>query len=191
MRKRSEVIPSPVPSLPVALPEPPLFVSANGSDAVLPGDFASITERVFVNDALAEYNRLEAALTLGDQRSDYGTLLKALDQAEQNARGAHRLYVTAKVVHQKYELDAEPVQAAMWESAQVALQREKDAGERKKQITDADVRMMASTMFPDEWQSIQLQRAKAKAMVEHVERLAELWMNRCRTLSTMLGTLRK
>lgn len=184
--------PTPRPSAPAAAEEPPLFDSPNApGKPQLAKDFGAIVERVFAVDALGQYERLEKALTIGEQRADYGTVLRALDQAEDNARTAHRLYVGAKVERERYLMDAAVVTGAMWSKATDALQREKADGLRNKQITDGDVRAMAATLFPDQWRENELGVVKVKAMEEHLLRLADLWASRCRSLQVVLSTLRK
>lgn len=197
-------VPPPPPPMPpnTGAPAPggdvPLFANTNKRTPANPlqvpslsPDMEAITETVFVDDALAEYNRLTAALTVGESRTDYGTVLKALDNAEANARDAHRLFCTAKLEAKRFDLDADVVEAAMWSEATASLQAEKDAGQRNKAITDTDVRNKAQAMFPDEYRATLLKREKVKRMVDQMERLADLWFSRCRDVNTMLSTLRK
>jgi hypothetical protein len=170
---------------------PPLFEHANR--ARLAEGFQQIVETIFVAlpDVKREYDRLVAQLRVGERRSDNATLREALDDAEDNARRAHALYLTARTEQERFELDAEPAGAAMWEKATRVLQQEKDQGLRSKQITDADVRAMAATLFPDEWRSHNLRLAEVKKMVEGCQHLAELWKRRCSSLETLLQTLRR
>src|SRR5258706_3487080 len=105
MRRRSEVVggaqatiengeaPSCLPKDRDPAPPPGLqIVSHHGTGPALTQGFERIVERVFdLPDPLAEYDRLERELKLGDQRTDYGSLQKALDSAEDNARIAHKL----------------------------------------------------------------------------------------------------
>lgn len=175
-----------------AINPPPLFASANqGEQYQLPVGYQRIVESIHVPDPEAEYARLERALTVGEQRTDYGSLNAALDRAEDNARAAHRLYLAAKLQRERYELEAEPVIGAMRDQATAKLEQEKVAGTRKKQITDADVRAYAATMFPDEWTAQQMALSQVQAMEKMLERLADLWLRRCSSLATMLSSLRK
>jgi hypothetical protein len=151
--------------------------------------FARIVERVFdLPDPDAEYQHLEQALTVGSQEFD--SLFAALDSAESNARRAHRLYVNARLEHDRYTHDCEVVTAALWSAAQASLQADKDAGLRTKQITDSDTRHKASELYPDEYRDISTRTAKADGMLKHLERLADLWQSRCRSLSALLATKR-
>lgn len=167
------------------------FASAHTAEEIeLDNDFARIVERVFVEKPLEVYEQLEAALRVGEKRSDYGTMMKALDEAEANARLAHRLYITSRVEHEKWLLDNQVIMGAMWTRATAALQREKDAGVRNKAIQDTDVRIQCSLMFEDEFKAQEVKKAKVKAMEESMKNLAELWASRCRSLQTMLSKQR-
>lgn len=167
-----------------------LFEHANRSPEMR-GDVERVVERIFgVKDVSALYDELEAALSIGEQRGDRGTVSRAADNAEEFARQAHRLYCVASYERTRFEIDAEVVQGAMWSAASDALEGEKARGERKKQITDADVRGKASAMYPDEWKHIQLRRAKVKLMVENCERLADLWKERCQKTAALLKAVR-
>ena len=152
--------------------------------------FARITERVFVEDPEGLYKKLEENLRIGEERSDRGVLLRALDNAESNARDAHRLWMTAKLEQQRYEITNKIVFAAIRDEANRVLQREKDQKLRSKQITEEDIDTMAAQLFPDEYEEQKLRRHKAELMVKSMENLAELWLKRCSALETMLGKSR-
>jgi hypothetical protein len=211
MRRRSEAKPTETVNVPVTpeAPEPtPPAPPAEGSayapernrdamglskpvGASLPAEFDRIVERTFIVDVHGTYERLEAALHVGEQRGDYVTVNKAVDEAEMNAREAFRLYLTGRIEVARFEVDADKVKAPMWEAATRELQREKDSGRRSKQITDADVKAMAAQMFADEWTAYESKTAKAKAMVDSLKDLADRWSGRCESLRAMLKALRK
>lgn len=213
MRKRSEVAaakaasPSPLPSL--ENPNRALDLAtradqeAKGSDDLVflsanreppaGASFHRITERIFSVDVLADYDRLERDLKIGSGRMDYGILLKALDEAEDNARLAHKLFLSAKVERALWDADAEVIKSAMWAQARKDLEDEKTVKVegRKKQITDADVSAKCAEMFPEDWKRLIVRAKKYKGAEEHLERLADLWQARCRSLQTMVSTLRR
>lgn len=148
--------------------------------------FGRIIERVFdLPDPEAEYQALEAALGAGSREQD--SVAQALDGAEDYARRAHRLYVNAKVDLERFQADCDTVEGAMREQAVAALTVEKERGVRTKQITDADVRHRAAVMYPDEWRDALNRKAKGEGAVKHLERLADLWQGRCRSLAALLG----
>jgi hypothetical protein len=80
---------------------------------------------------------------------------------------------------------------AMREVAIVALQADKDAGKRSKQITDADVTGKAAAMFPDEWREVNERLLKGEQTVKLCEKLSELWSGRRYSLSSMVDGSRR
>lgn len=158
----------------------------------IPAGFARITERLvrLDGDPEAEYERLEAALRVGEDRAERGAVLKALDEAETNARAAHRLWQVARLEVEAWELKNAPIFGAMRGEATRALQREKESGSRNKTITEADVEAMCAVLHPDEWSAQQARRSRAAAMVKSLEHLCEVWNRRIQTLQTMFGKQR-
>ncbi len=121
----------------------PLFVSNNATDPSKHADFNSIVESIYSVDIAADYARLEKGLVVTEDEGDRGTLRKYLNQAEDNARNAHRLYLAAKLQAEIIKREDEPVVAAMRREATAMLQAEKDDGKRNKAITDTDVSGLA------------------------------------------------
>ena len=159
----------------------------NGPPPSVSEPFTRIVERVFnIGDPDALFTTLTERLSLRDALTP-GALQAALNIAEENARLAHQLYVNAKVESERFEIDADIVLGAMRGGATAELQREKDAGQRSKAITDADVREKAATLYPDQWRDTNERRAKAGGMLEHLKRLADLWQTRCYSIGTMLN----
>jgi hypothetical protein len=152
--------------------------------------WAAIVEKVFVSDPSATYERLEQALVVGDSRTDYGSMMRHLDQAETHARTAHRLWQTAIVERHRWETDNEVIFAAARSEATRALQFEKDQGHRSKMITDADVESKVATLYPDQYKQREAERRKMRAMVDSMQNLAEVWMSRCKTLQVILSKQR-
>lgn len=184
-------------------PKPPTDESSAGASAppprrydldisvddfpLLNAPWMKIQERVFdLPDPDAEHAELEEALRLTDALTP-GNLQAALNAAEDNARRAHRLYVVARAEFERFELEMSPVLEAMREAANRDLQNEKDRKERSKAITDADIKGRASVLFPDEWRAAQSRRLKAEAMMDHLKLFAEMWKQRCFSLSSMLN----
>jgi len=157
----------------------------------LSGDFDRVVERVFTIDVLPVFDRLEAELVIGEDRSDYGTVRKHLDRAEDNARLAHKLYASARVEQEGYVIDMRPIRAAMMDRANRELQREKNEGARSKAITKEDIENWVAQNFADEYRAQEIKELKLRKTTEHMERLAELWKSRCRSLDTLLTTMRK
>jgi len=152
---------------------------------------ARIVESVYAVDAWRDYEDLERNLEIGDERGDYRTVAAHVDGAEKRARRAHALYLSAKLELLRFEKESDKVMAAMRQQATDSLEDDKARGERKKMITDADVRAKMAEMFPDEVGHQEEQLAKLKGAVAHVERLAELWKGRCYSAGVILSNLRK
>lgn len=171
--------------------EPPTDEAEKNTDPHLSPGLESVVHKIFQVDAHSDYEALEKALSVGSSRTDYASLLKAIDEAETNARKAHKLYLAAKLEAESWEIDHTNVMAGMRSHAVENLEREKAAGDRKKAITNADVEAEISALFPDEWKHQAQRRVQVKGTVEHLERLADLWFQRCKTLGTMIATLRK
>ena len=174
-----------------AMKNPLAWDSANRKgDAALEPEFGAIIERLVVEHPLAEYERLEKALRVGEGRAEHGTVAKHLDDAEHNARRAHRLWQAAILERRRWEMDNDVVFSAMRSEATRSLQHEKEQGTRTKQITDADVEARIASLFPDEWRKQEVQRARVKSMVDSMQNLTELWASRCRSLQTIHGKQR-
>lgn len=171
----------------------PLADFVSGPDVRMSPGFERIIDKVFTVDELSEFEELEGRLRLGvaAHRADYAVLIDALEESEDCARRAHRLYVNAYVAHEGFEIDAKVVDGGMRERAVADLQAEKESGVRHKQITEADVAAAIAARFPDEYRDLEIRRSKAKRMRDHLGQLAELWVQRCRTLETLVGKQRR
>lgn len=182
MRKRSEAAPA-------AATSPVDFAPRDGEVPLAPWA-ERLVETVFIDDPFALYKRLEEELKVGPGRSDHGSVNRALDEAETNARLAYRLWLTAKAERERWEAENAGVFGAMREEALAVLQREKAQKIRTKQITDADVEGTCAMLYPDEYRHQHMRRRRAKWMEESMQHLAEMWSSRCRSLQTMLSKQR-
>lgn len=153
--------------------------------------YERIIERTFKIDEWQEHLDLEEALTIGNvTRAEYGLLADALDNAEDNARRAHRLYCNAVVALEGFEADASAIEGGLWDQASAELQNEHAEGTRKKAPTKDDIKARMATLFSDEVRNLAMKRAKAKTTVDHLSRIADLWRNRCHTLRTFVEKAR-
>lgn len=153
--------------------------------------FERVVSTIFgVTDVSVAHARLLAELSLGERRNDRGSLVKALDDAQERAREAHQLYCCACDARKGWELDAEVVGGGLRTAAVDALQSEKDRGERNKQITEADVSAKVAAMFPDEYRRLAIKGERVKRMVESLENLASRWAARASNLEVLLGKSR-
>lgn len=159
-------------------------------EAPLDVEFERIATTLIIDHPLSVYEKLEAALKVGDQRTDHGSVNKSLDEAESNCRLAHRLWTSAKLEYERWCLDNGVVFGQMRLEATAVLQREKDQKLRNKMITDADVDAMCSSLYPEQWRAQEIKRRKVELMVKSMENLNECWMSRCRSLQAMLSKQR-
>lgn len=138
-------------------------------------------------DPNADYDRLNADLQVGRDASqcDWGTLANALERSHTNLKDAFRLYVAMKAISERLEFDCDQIEASMREDAVTKLEAEKEAGLRKKAITEGDVSMMMACLFPDEVRRIHRKKSEAKNAMLQFKALADAWMERCRGLQTL------
>jgi hypothetical protein len=155
---------------------------------LLPPAWMRIQERAFkLEDPEVEFDELEEALKLTNALTP-GNLQEALNVAEDNARRAHRLYIVARYEYERFELEAMPIIEAMRDAASKDLNGEKERKERTKAITEADIKGRASVLFPDEWVMAMERKIKAEGMMDTLKSFAELWRQRCFSLSSMLNS---
>jgi hypothetical protein len=155
-----------------------------------------VVETIFLREDEIESaaRELVAELKIGDSRNDYGTVMRRLDEAEDNARKAHRLWVTARAERDRYEMDAQVIEGALRDRAIALLNAdradEKVATGKSKTITEADVKLKIASQFHDEWSSLENDRSRLKLTVEHFEHQVGNWASRCRSLQTIASKLR-
>ncbi len=156
----------------------------------------AIVERVFDLRPDEVYGRLERDLRLGGRETqlDRSVLERALEASQDNAREAHRLYAYARVEYEAFEIDGKIAASEMREQATAALEAartaKKEEGSRAKQITEADVEAWIVGRYPDEHRRLQVERKRLEKTIEHLERLAELWKSRSRTLEALYAAAR-
>lgn len=158
----------------------------NGEMPDLPEKYLKITEQIYdIDDPAALMGELIAALKI-DEALTPGNLTAALNIAEDNARRAHQLYVCVKADHDHYEVECSVVTDALRSAALEELQDEKDKGQRKKAITEADISARIAVMYPDEFRDLRARKIRAEGTMEHVKRVAELHRKRCESITGML-----
>lgn len=155
--------------------------------------YERIQRHLFAVAEWDEYEHLESRLRLDRpaHEADYATLVDALDEAEDNARRAHRLFCCGKVALEVFESHALEREAAMRSACSEELEKLKAEGAMTKRIANADIDALMAQKHPDEVRALAEERAKSKRMVEHFERLSELWQSRARSLQVMITTMRR
>lgn len=159
-------------------------------DLKLQAGFERVVETVFSmtdEDTVEEYRILSTTLKLEGRASDasYGSLVDALDEAEEKARRASVLAANSKVAMAAYDYDAKPIVAAIREAAVDNL---KANGNAKPTLADIDAEM--SQAFTDEYRAIALKMEKAKRMVDVTENLSYRWQERAKDLRQMVARAR-
>lgn len=191
MKKRSEAVATDVynPSSGTFVPKeaepPPVEEPPKVAGPTLTNDFERVVQNIFVHDVWLTYQRLEKELEQGDGRTDHGSLVKALDRAETNARTAHKLSMSANIEVARFEAEMDTVRASMRAAAVAALERE-----QAKRITNDDVEARIAAIYPDETKYHRERGAKVKAMKASMENLASLWVSRCFSLRTLVDKSR-
>jgi len=175
------------------------FIKPSGSrikdfPVVHPG-VERIVERVYDINVEEAYQRLEAALRVGDKRTEYGTVNEAVDDASSMAKLAHRLYLAVKLELETWDKDVAIVMASTRSTATAVLEEhnraKKLAKEPAKQITEADIKSKMAALYPDEFKHHAIKRAKLEGLVEHLKNDAEIWKYRANSVTAMLGAIRR
>jgi hypothetical protein len=103
-------------------------------------------------------------------------------------REAHRLYITARLDMERFDVDYDQIVGSMREEAARSLQREKDSGVRSKAITEADVTARVSDLFPDEVLTASERKLQTRKTVEHLKHLVEVFKARGFALLALAGS---
>jgi len=150
--------------------------------------FQEIAAKVFDTDLalVKEFDIIEGSLSITGALTPQ-VISRAANQSEDMARRAYRLYIVGKVEYEAYMRKTEGLVAVLRDGAQVDLEKEKALSIRTKQITDADVISKIAAKYADEWEDIQLRRARAKGMLGYLEILSDLSKKRCFTVARMLS----
>jgi len=137
------------------------------------------------------YLRVKSSLRLGVKasRADYGTLVDALDEAQEMADQAYDLFVNAKAAADSYDIDAQMIESGMRDQAMSVLMTEYQAKKRKSPTND-DVTAWMAAQFPDEWRDVQARRGRARRMVAKLENLSQRAHERARDLRQMVASSR-
>lgn len=153
-------------------------------------DMERVITTIFAVDFGKEHDRLIKEMRIGEKRTDRGTVSKAADDAEENARIAFDMYCAAYAEQKGWEAEVELIEAPMRSEAVAELENDKKNGLRSKQITDADVTAKMAAIHPDEFRHIARRRVEMKLLVERSERIADLWMSRCSKTRSFLDKVR-
>jgi phage baseplate assembly protein W len=149
--------------------------------------FERVVDSLFVFDVDVALEQILGALRLSNRpsRTDYGSLVDALDEAQEVARVALQLVANAQVAQKNYEADVGVIRGELREQCVVELKGE---GVTRPTLADIEARMASS--FHDEYRDIEQRLQKAKSMVEYLEGLAARCAERARDLRQMVSSCR-
>ena len=143
-----------------------------------------IIESTFEVDILELYEEIDGKLDLDDSLNPEEVRV-ALNRVESRGLKAHQTYSICKVNQDQVELQLSPIEAKMRAAAIDALTNEKNIGKRRKQVTEADVIAKMYELFPLKFSELNDLKNKGRQLVEHLKKVATLWENKSRTLSSL------
>jgi len=174
-------------------PNPEKRESERRDSSSMSSAFERILSRTFSIDPLALADELEGQLAIPDaERVEYGDLAKRAGMASENARKAHLLYVNAEAALAEFEARVKTTMAALRARAHESLATAEAEGKlgKKKTITNDDVESEMARIAPDEFERVEIKRARVKLMVEQLKREAELHRHFPHTIEALLSTSR-
>lgn len=140
---------------------------------------------VFNLDVHKTLKRLEAELSLGDGSTEYGTVLRAVDQSAKNLFEAARLARKAKLEDEKFALELDQRLEVLRSAAAAKLEQQKANGERSKAPTIKDIEDCMLSEWPDEMRSLKARKAEMHGAFRAIESLEMAWRDRCQSLRTL------
>jgi hypothetical protein len=160
--------------------------------APLPDGYEKIMRSVFdCPDPNSVYEEVvEGIKAIKPSRASMSELLDALDRAQTHVLKARGLLINAKVTIDAAKRDAAPLENSMRDAATARLEAEKEAGSRKKAITEADVSSMMATLYPDEWAAVQYREARTRRTIALFDELCTIAAERARDLRAIVSASR-
>lgn len=166
--------------------------------------YENIIDSLFTFDPDQAVKQVTECLQFSKQasRTEYGELVDALDQAEENARVALQLVANSEVALVNYKNDMETIRAGIREKAVEEMMDDSDDGDEdtegakkkppkpKKRPTIADIDAYMRSTYHDELNDADDRLAKGKQMVEYFRGLATLTAQRARDLRQMVASCR-
>ena len=162
------------------------FRSVQKKRSPLRTDLSKIVETHWTEDLYGEWNRIRGLLRVGEQRSEHGHVMLALDEARKIAEDAYGLMVTAILEAKRWETANEIVFAAMWTQGRIEAERERKQMGFSKAVTDTDVRAKCAVLYPDEWLAQEVEREKVKLTVDRMKNLSKVAADKADDVRAML-----
>jgi hypothetical protein len=166
--------------------QPGGFLRADGSEELSPQMERLVTAVFDPLDLEAEYRVLEQQLSIGQEgRTDYGSVLAALDTAEVYARRAHKLFIASKLEEKRFLLEREQVESALYRHGVDSL---KESGDK---VTIDAVKARYVELYGDEYRAGEERKTRVKLACDDMENLSYRWACRAADVRTMLETMRR
>lgn len=150
-----------------------------------PMPWGLVIRDVFHLDVHQMYKRLTDDLTLGDEATEYGSVLRAVDSSARNLFDAARLARRAKLEDEKFQAELGKELEVLRTAAQKALEQDKLHGLRSKAPTIADIKDRMLATWPDQVTSIDARKAEMHGALRAIEALEVSWRDRCQSLRTL------
>lgn len=153
--------------------------------ARLGGAWEKVVDLTFSFDPVELRDRLYREIELGVDRTEYGTILAALDRADRNAVDAQALARLAKLEDEAFGQEVEERLGVLRAHAVDALEAEKAAGKRSKAPTLDDIRGRMVADYGDEVRALERRRAELHGAARVLESLHDAWRSRAASLREM------
>lgn len=118
--------------------------------------------------------------------ADKASVLGMMARSERRASEAHLLYCAAKATHKELEAQILGELGELRSKAVKVLDEERKTHAKPKQVTDADADAKMASEFQEKYKSLKRREYESRLAIEHLEKIAELWTKRSRTLESLL-----
>lgn len=152
----------------------------------MPTPWGNVVTDVFALDIDATYKRLSDELSLGNDITQYGVVLAALDASGRNAWDAARLVRAAKLADEEVAREIEERLEVLRSTARTHLEAEKSKAKKDGAATKAPTlqevrdRMVAS--WPDEVHALEQRKSYMHGAFRAIESLEKAWWDRAQSL---------
>lgn len=141
-------------------------------------------------DVHKTFQRLVEELTLGDNSTEYGSVIRAVDLSARNLFDAGKLTRKAKLEDEKFAMELDKRWEVLRSAASRSLEEDKLNGLRTKAATLDDIKDRMLATWPDEVTSIQVRKGEMHAAYRAIESLEQAWRERCQGLRVLAQQFR-
>lgn len=181
------------PAAPAAAkPAPAAAVTTSSGDQPaprgikMPTPWGNVVTDVFALDIDATYKRLSDDLSLGNDITQYGVVLAALDASGRNAWDAARLVRAAKLADEDVTREIEERLEVLRSTARSQLEAEKSRAKKDGAATKAptlqEVRDRMVGNWPDEVHALEQRKSYMHGAFRAIEALEKAWWDRAQSL---------